>query len=114
MGRMPLQPFTSVDELIQALHAIADDPGEDAVPVLCHLLQCAQLLAEQLVADLEAQVAGLVHDLASAARFGAPGDGHARASAEVVPPLLGDRVARLVAGHADAERYALLEALARG
>ncbi len=97
--------FTTVRQLTAALASIVGDCGDDDVPVLDHLLQCGALLAARHPDDLELQAAGLVHDLASAARFGARDEDHARASADLVAPLLGPRVARLVAGHVDAKRF---------
>ena len=57
------EPFRTVDELLHVL----DDPvvGDDIVAALAHHLQCAALLAQAAPGDVELQVAGLVHDVAS-------------------------------------------------
>ena len=57
------EPFRTVDELLHVL----DDPvvGDDIVAALAHHLQCAALLAQDAPGDVELQVAGLVHDVAS-------------------------------------------------
>ena len=78
-------------------------PSADVVPALPHLLQTADLLAREHPDDPELIAAGLVHDLASALDPEC-GD-HARDGAGLVEPLLGTRVAALVAGHTDAKRY---------
>jgi predicted HD phosphohydrolase len=99
-------PFRSVDELLAAL----DDSSyvglapDDVVGALDHALQCAALLALDAPDDVELQVAGLVHDVASSMRPRPSGD-HAAAGAELVRALLGDRVADLVGGHVAAKRY---------
>lgn len=81
----------------------AEDDGEQ-VDALAHHLQCAALLAERAPDDLELQVAGLVHDVASTVWPGRPAT-HARAGAALVQPLLGERVAWLVGHHDQAKRY---------
>ena len=75
----------------------AYDDGEP-VDLLSHALQCAAILAESVPADLELQVAGLVHDLGHLAT---PGDdvrhasaGAARAPRRSRPPSPGTRGAR--------------------
>jgi predicted HD phosphohydrolase len=95
-------PFRTVDELLHVL----DDPvvGDDVVAALAHHLQCAALLAEDAPGDVELQVAGLVHDVASSMDPRPAGD-HAAIGAELVRGLFGDRVADLVGGHVDAKRY---------
>jgi predicted HD phosphohydrolase len=95
-------PFRTVDELLAAL----DDHlgSDDVVSALDHALQCAALLALDAPDDVELQVAGLVHDVASSMRPRASGD-HAAAGAAQVRELLGDRVADLVGGHVAAKRY---------
>jgi predicted HD phosphohydrolase len=98
-----LKPFGSVDQLLAALHGIDGRPTDDVVAALPHLLQTAELLERTHPDDDELIVAGLVHDLASALQIGCPD--HADAGARLVAPVLGDRVAELVAGHADAKRY---------
>jgi predicted HD phosphohydrolase len=100
---MPPAPLQSVEEVIDALERIDGQPSDDVVPALSHLLQTAELLEASHPDDVELVVAGLVHDLASALEPGCPD--HGRAGARLVGDLLGDRVARLVAGHTDAKRY---------
>ena len=56
------EPFDSVDELFAALR---DERGGDVVTALAHHLQCADLLAREAPGDVELQLAGLVHDVAS-------------------------------------------------
>jgi predicted HD phosphohydrolase len=93
-----------VDDLLDALAAgaFADD-GED-VNVLEHSLQCALLLRRSRAQDVPLQVAGLVHDVGTVLDPDHP-DTHAARGALAVEGLLGPRVARLVAQHADAKRY---------
>ena len=95
-------PFATVDQLVAALERLDGVPSDDVVAALPHLLQTADLLADTVPDDPELIAAGLVHDVASA--LGVAGD-HARVGAALVRPLLGDRVAALVAGHTDAKRY---------
>ena len=96
-------PFSSVGELLASLRCVEHQASEDVVPPLPHLLQTAAALGETHGEDPELVAAGLVHDVASALDPQC-GD-HARAGAELVGPLLGWRVASLVAGHTDAKRY---------
>ncbi len=96
-----MQPFTTVDEAWEALLAqrISDQNG--ALDLVEHAFQTAEGL-ERLGADDELVAAGLLHDL---------GDGrvsaelHAPWAADLVRPLLGERVAWLIGAHADAKRY---------
>jgi predicted HD phosphohydrolase len=96
-------PFSSVGELLQALEILEDVPSDDVVAALPHLLQTAELLASAHPDDAGLIAAGLVHDLASSLDDGVAD--HAAAGARLVAPLLGERVANLVAGHTDAKRY---------
>ncbi|HUI47614.1 MAG TPA: HD domain-containing protein, partial [Acidimicrobiia bacterium] len=66
--------------------------------------QCAGILANEHPDDPELTVAGLVHDIADIAFPDDHGD-HARRGEQMVEPLLGRRVARLVGAHVDAKRY---------
>lgn len=92
------------DALLATLEGgVGTDDGE-CVTVLAHSLQCAQLLAEQVPDDLELQIAGLVHDLGTLLSPGTPSR-HAAIGALAVRPLLGERVAALVARHDDAKRF---------
>lgn len=67
-----------------------------------HGLQCAYELAQRAPEDVELQVAGLVHDVAHRVTTEAM---HGVVGADIVRPLLGDRVASLVKLHVDAKRY---------
>jgi predicted HD phosphohydrolase len=100
----PVRAPRSVDELCACLAAADRAFDGETVDLLAHGLQCAHLLAAAAPDDLELQVAGLVHDVGSVV---APGQSsrHARLGADVVRPLLGDRVAGLVEGHDQAKRY---------
>jgi predicted HD phosphohydrolase len=98
------EPIETLDALLQLLEASATHADEEDVDLLAHALQCAQRLREVAPDDVELQVAGLVHDIGTALVPDAP-ERHARIGADVVRPLLGMRVARLVGGHAEAKRY---------
>ena len=93
--------FTSVDDLFAVLDG--DGHGVDTYSALDHHVQCADILRRD-GADVEMQVAGLVHDVASSLDPRPSGD-HATIGAELVRRLLGDRVADLVGGHVLAKRY---------
>lgn len=81
----------------------APPPEGDPVDLLAHGLQCADVLRTGCPDDLGLQLAGLVHDVGHAAGGGDPD--HARAGADAVRPLFGDRVAGLVGLHVEAKRY---------
>jgi predicted HD phosphohydrolase len=98
----------TVDELIDLLASLdgvfdAPPPEGDPVDLLAHGLQCADVLRAQAPADLGLQLAGLVHDIGHA--LGGGERGHADAGAAAVRPVLGERVARLVALHVPAKRW---------
>ncbi|MGH8984107.1 MAG: HD domain-containing protein [Acidimicrobiia bacterium] len=93
-----------VDSLVEVLAAGAREDDGEEVDALAHHLQCATVLAERDPDDVELQVAGLVHDIASSVWPGRPAT-HARAGAALVEPLLGARVAWLVGHHDEAKRY---------
>ena len=97
-------PIENVDALLDLLADCAAHADEEDVDLLAHSLQCGQRLREVAPDDLELQVSGLVHDVGTALVPNAP-DRHARTGADAVRTLLGARVARLVAGHAEAKRY---------
>lgn len=103
MGRV-VEPFGDVDELTAMLAAGASGTDGEEVDALSHHLQCATLLAARAPDDVELQVAGLVHDVASTVWPGRPAT-HARAGGALIEPLLGRRVAWLVAHHDEAKRY---------
>ncbi len=94
----------TVDRLCMMLLDGARHDDEERLDLLAHGLQCAALLAERAPADLELQVAGLVHDVGTIVDPSAI-DTHAGRGGALVAPLLGSRVGRLVARHADAKRY---------
>jgi predicted HD phosphohydrolase len=94
----------SVSDLIELLargSAVRDEPTLDG---LAHALQCGAILRAEHPGDAELAVAGLVHDVSDIAH---PDDhtDHDRRGAELVEPLLGPRVARLVGAHVLAKRY---------
>ena len=94
----------SVTELLQLLEALGSVPSEDidGLSELDHGLQCAHRLARRRPLDIELQLAGLVHDVGH--QFG-PDDRHGEIGGDLVRPLLGERVAALVAAHVPAKRY---------
>jgi predicted HD phosphohydrolase len=96
--------IASVDELFTVLAASVEHADEEDVDLLAHALQCATGLRDSAPDDIELQIAGLVHDIGTALVPDAP-DVHARIGADAVRALLGARVGRLVAGHAEAKRY---------
>ena len=97
-------PITSVDALFDVLAASVALADEEDVDLLAHSLQCGERLRTAAPDDVELQIAGLVHDIGTALVPDSP-DRHARIGADAVRGLLGARVARLVAGHAEAKRY---------
>ena len=105
-------PLTSLDDLLALLgqaHGL-HDLGDGGVSITDHGLQCAHQLAQERPDDVELQVAGLVHDVGWLERSPDgwcvdPAAAHDARGAEMVGPLLGERVAALVGGHVDAKRY---------
>ena len=95
---MPLQSVDAVWAAFATQEGMSD--GE-AVDIWTHQVQTADLLTRQGEDD-EMVVAALLHDL---------GDGrvseadHAEWGAALVRPLLGERVAWLIATHAESKRY---------
>ena len=94
----------TVDDLLALLARGAGVYDEPDVDGLAHALQCGAALQASHPDDAELAVAGLVHDIADIAYPDDHGD-HANRGAELVEPLLGPRVARLVAAHVVAKRY---------
>ena len=99
-----MDPIASVSDLLTLLargDTVRDEPTLDG---LAHALQCGAILRVEHPRDPELAVAGLVHDIADIAY---PDDhtAHDRRGAELVEPLLGPRVARLVGAHVIAKRY---------
>jgi predicted HD phosphohydrolase len=97
-------PIADVDLLFGVLESGARENDAEDVDLLTHGLQCAAILADNAPDDFELQVAGLVHDVGSVLWPGRPRT-HARAGAAAVAPLLGERIALLVAQHDHAKRY---------
>lgn len=87
--------------LLERGRRVFDEPDVD---VLAHSLQCAAILAREHPGDAELVAAGLFHDVADAHTPGDHAD-HARRGGALVEPVLGTRVAHLVAAHVDAKRY---------
>jgi predicted HD phosphohydrolase len=101
MSEEHIEPFTTADDAWAALEAQQAMSDGDLIDLWQHQLQTAEGLLRQGVDD-ELVVAGLLHDL---------GDGrvteaaHGPYAADLVRPLLGERVAWVIAAHADAKRY---------
>ena len=96
--------IASVPELIELLargSRVRDEPTLDG---LAHALQCGAILRAEHPDDAELAVAGLVHDVSDIAHPDDHSD-HDRRGAELVAPLLGPRVSRLVGAHVLAKRY---------
>jgi predicted HD phosphohydrolase len=94
----------STDELFAALEGAATVADDEDVDQLTHGLQCAAILERVEPADIELQIAGLVHDLGAVLAPGHP-ESHASTGAAAVEKLLGHRVAGLVGRHDDAKRF---------
>jgi predicted HD phosphohydrolase len=101
-----MKVFTNVDEIIEHLEALGQTTSteSDHFSELNHGLQCAALLEQSNPDDVELQLAGLLHDLAH------PWDSagqprHGEMGAAAVEPILGSRIANLIAGHIPAKRY---------
>jgi predicted HD phosphohydrolase len=94
----------NVDDLLALLARGATVYDEPDVDALSHALQCGTRLRAEYPGDVELAVAGLVHDISDIAD---PTDhrDHDQRGADLVRPLLGERVATLVAAHVAAKRY---------
>lgn len=103
-SRAGITPVDSIDTLFAVLAGSVVHDDEESVDLLAHALQCAAQLRASAPDDVELQVAGLVHDIGTALVPDDP-EAHARLGGAAVRELLGPRVARLVAGHAEAKRY---------
>jgi predicted HD phosphohydrolase len=92
------------DELVAYMKSLEQVPcpEADSFTELDHALQCAWILSKERPDDDELVIAGLVHDVGH--RLGSDEE-HGTVGAEIVRPLLGDRVADLVAAHVPAKRY---------
>jgi predicted HD phosphohydrolase len=99
-----VQPLGSVSDVLALLAHGSEVRDEPTLDGLAHALQCAAILRVEHPDDPELAVAGLVHDIADIAY---PDDhtDHDRKGAELVEPLFGPRVARLVGAHVVAKRY---------
>lgn len=99
------------DDLIAMLEASRHWDDLEGLSILEHGLQTASILRAQHPDDIELQVAGLVHDLGWMHRDRSgdwapvPDATHDRDGATRLRPLLGHRIADLVAGHVAAKRY---------
>jgi predicted HD phosphohydrolase len=101
-----MRVFANVDEIIEHLEVLGQTTSaeSDHFSELNHGLQCAALLERSNPDDVELQVAGLLHDLAH------PWDSagqplHGEMGAAAVEPVMGSRIASLIAGHIPAKRY---------
>jgi len=101
-------PAASLDDVVDVLRAGtafdltgASGPHHD---LLDHSLQTAHVLRRSHPADIELQVAGLVHDIGHTLPPRRD-EVHAEVAAAFVRPVLGPRVARLVGLHVAAKRY---------
>lgn len=96
--------MTTVDELIELLFDLGrrPSPDDESLTDLDHGLQCAAELFVVRPDDDELALAGLVHDVAHP--LGSDEE-HGRLGAELVRPVLGDRVADLVEAHVPAKRF---------
>lgn len=108
----PVEPLGSVRELLELILAgtdVAESEVEggaaaECVDQLAHALQCAHVAARLAPQDEELQIAALVHDIGHLVHPGYDRT-HGLVAAELVRPLLGDRVADLAALHVPAKRY---------
>ncbi len=96
--------MTTVDALMELLDELGAQPSpdDDRFTDLDHGLQCAAELTAVRPGDEELALAGLVHDVGH--RLGSDEE-HGRLGAELVRPVLGDRVADLVEAHVPAKRF---------
>ncbi|MDA8295306.1 MAG: HD domain-containing protein [Actinomycetota bacterium] len=102
---MPSRAGT-VGEITSLLEQAAQRLEAPPLPfsLLEHSLQCAAVLSTWAPDDRELQLAGLLHDIGHLLVGDGP-DLHGVLGAELVRPLLGERVAALVALHVEAKRY---------
>lgn len=94
-----MEPFVTVEEAWESL--LAQTNPHFAVDLVEHGFQTAEGL-EQRGMGQEVVAAGLLHDLGDG-RVSA--EAHAPWAASLVRPLFGERVAWLIAAHAEAKRY---------
>ncbi|HMO53284.1 MAG TPA: HD domain-containing protein [Tepidiformaceae bacterium] len=96
-----LVPFTTTEEAWRALEEQGEWAEGEGLNLFEHGLQTAEGL-EAAGAAPDVIVAGLLHDLGDGRVSSAE---HAPWAAELVRPLFGERVAWLIAAHAEAKRY---------
>jgi predicted HD phosphohydrolase len=101
-----MRVFSNVDEIIEHLEVLGETNSAESehFSELNHGLQSAALLKLSNPNDVELQLAGLLHDLAH------PWDSegqprHGEMGATAVEPVMGGRIAALIAGHIPAKRY---------
>jgi predicted HD phosphohydrolase len=100
-----LTPLHAVDQIFELLTSRpARASGGDRVGLTDHSLQCAHELEKITPDDLELQVAGLVHDIGHIEVPDAA-DAHGVHGRDLVTPLLGERVGKLVELHVPAKRW---------
>jgi predicted HD phosphohydrolase len=98
-----LAACTSLAELEARLIEMGVVPCEgESFSELDHGMQCAEVLRAMAPDDLELQVAGLLHDVASGRCLDRD---HGRVGAAVVRGLMGERISELVRLHVEAKRY---------
>jgi predicted HD phosphohydrolase len=109
---MTLRAHPSIDTVVELLALLDachgahedDDRPREAVDLLAHGLQCAEVLSATRPDDVELQLAGLVHDVGHVLVPGAA-DRHGVIAREALQRLLGERIAALVELHVPAKRY---------
>ncbi len=96
--------MTTLEDLVAMLEGLGRRPSCEGAGLteLDHLLQCAHELTATAPDDVGLQLAGLVHDVGHVL---GPDAAHGTLGAAFVRPVLGDRVATLVADHVPAKRY---------
>ena len=96
-------PLRTLADIEARLVAMGEAPCEgECFSELDHGMQCAEVLRAMAPDDLELQVAGLLHDVASGR---CPDREHGRVGAGAIRGLMGERIAELVRLHVDAKRY---------
>lgn len=97
--------FPDVASLISVLgNADSETTYDEPISLLSHSLQTAEHLRGVAPNDVELQIAGLLHDVGHLDRT-IEVERHPAVGARAIAPLLGPRVADLVALHAEAKRY---------